>query len=107
MRGCGAACAFPPWYLLLVAVLGILSGCQSLRELERLAIRHHNALIEALGLVSPVLSARLLRRARATVPSEGRSMRVLGPTIHCSCSRVPGPMGSWSCLPIWRPVASP
>ena len=23
------------WYLLLVAVLGILSGCQSLRDLER------------------------------------------------------------------------
>ena len=26
---------FPAWYLLLVAVLGILSGCQSLRDLER------------------------------------------------------------------------
>ena len=25
----------PAWYLLLVAVLGILSGCQSLRDLER------------------------------------------------------------------------
>ena len=25
---------FPAWYLLLVAVLGILSGCQSLRDLE-------------------------------------------------------------------------
>ena len=24
----------PAWYLLLVAVLGILSGCQSLRDLE-------------------------------------------------------------------------
>ena len=32
---------FPAWYLLLVAVLGILSGCQSLRDLERFAIRHH------------------------------------------------------------------
>jgi hypothetical protein len=32
---------FPQWFLLLVAVLGILSGCQSLRELERFAIRHH------------------------------------------------------------------
>ncbi len=31
---------FPSWYLLLVAVLGILSGCQSLRDLERFAIRH-------------------------------------------------------------------
>jgi hypothetical protein len=25
----------PAWYFLLVAVLGILSGCQSLRDLER------------------------------------------------------------------------
>jgi hypothetical protein len=41
-----------------VAVLGILSGCQSLRNLERYslgegfayAIRHHSALTEALGL---------------------------------------------------------
>ena len=41
---------FPAWYLLLVAVLGILSGCQSLRDLERFAIRHHTVLTEALGL---------------------------------------------------------
>jgi hypothetical protein len=33
-----------------VAVLGILSGCQSLRDLERFAVRHHSALTEALGL---------------------------------------------------------
>jgi hypothetical protein len=26
---------FPQWFLLLVAVLGILSSCQSLRDLER------------------------------------------------------------------------
>ncbi len=41
---------FPAWYLLLVAVLGILSGCQSFRDLERLAIRHHSVLTETLGL---------------------------------------------------------
>jgi hypothetical protein len=48
----------PAWYLLLVAVLGILSGCQSLRDLERYsfgeglayAIRHHSVLGEALGI---------------------------------------------------------
>ena len=34
----------PAWYLLLVAVLGILSRCQSLRDLERFAIRHHSVL---------------------------------------------------------------
>jgi hypothetical protein len=41
----------PAWYFLLVAVLGILSGCQSLRDLERFAIRHHIALTSALGIV--------------------------------------------------------
>jgi hypothetical protein len=35
---------------LLVAVLGILSGCQSLRDLERFAISHQSALSEALAL---------------------------------------------------------
>ncbi|QPN70345.1 transposase family protein [Synechococcus sp. CBW1108] len=39
----------PAWHLLLVAVLGILSY-QSLRDLERFAIRHHDALTESLGL---------------------------------------------------------
>ena len=39
----------PAWYLLLVAVLGILSRCKSLRDLERFAIRHHSILAEALG----------------------------------------------------------
>jgi len=41
---------FPAWYLLLVAVLGILSRCQSLRDLERFARRHHGVLTDALGL---------------------------------------------------------
>jgi hypothetical protein len=41
---------FPAWYLLLAAALGILSGCQSLRDLERFTVRHHRALSEALGL---------------------------------------------------------
>jgi hypothetical protein len=36
----------PAWYLLLVAVLGILTGCQSLQDLERFAIRHHSALTD-------------------------------------------------------------
>jgi hypothetical protein len=41
---------FPAYYLLLVTVLGILSGCQSLRDLERCAIRLLAMLTEALGL---------------------------------------------------------
>jgi hypothetical protein len=41
---------FPAWYLLLVAVLGILSSCQSLRALELCAISHHVVLTESLGI---------------------------------------------------------
>jgi hypothetical protein len=37
---------FLTWYLLLVAVLGIMSRCQSLRDPERLARRHHGVLTE-------------------------------------------------------------
>ena len=40
----------PSWYLLLVAVLGILSRCESLRDLERYADRHHDVLTETLGI---------------------------------------------------------
>ena len=40
----------PAWYLLLVAVLGILSGCESLRDLERFARRHHAVLGKELGI---------------------------------------------------------
>jgi hypothetical protein len=36
-----------------VAVLGILSGCRSARDLERFAKRHHQAFGEALGLELP------------------------------------------------------
>jgi hypothetical protein len=38
------------WYLLLVAILDILSRCQSLRDLERFAIRQHVALTSALKI---------------------------------------------------------
>lgn len=41
---------FPAWYLLLVALLGILSVCQSLRDLQRFGIPHHGVLTEALGI---------------------------------------------------------
>jgi len=36
--------------VLLVAVLGILSRCQSLRDLERFAVRHHSVLSVALDI---------------------------------------------------------
>ena len=40
----------PAWHLLLVAVLGILSQCESLRDLEPFARRHHAVLTETLGI---------------------------------------------------------
>lgn len=41
---------YPQWFLLLVSVLGILSGCRSSRDLEAFARRHREVLNEALGL---------------------------------------------------------
>jgi hypothetical protein len=41
---------YPQWFLLLVAVLGILSGCRSSRDLEAFARRHREALNQALDL---------------------------------------------------------
>jgi len=41
---------YPQWYLLLVAVLGILSDCRSSRDLEAFAERHRAVLNQALGL---------------------------------------------------------
>ena len=38
------------WYIVLVALLGILSKCESLRDLERFARRHHAVLTQALGI---------------------------------------------------------
>ncbi len=44
---------YPQWLLLLMAILGILSGCRSARDLERFAKRHHQAFGAALGLELP------------------------------------------------------
>ena len=41
---------YPQWFLLLVAVLGILSHCRSSRDLEAFAKRHREQLNQALGL---------------------------------------------------------
>ena len=41
---------YPQWFLLLVAALGILSGCRSSRDLEAFAKRRREALNQALGL---------------------------------------------------------
>ena len=44
---------YPQWLLLLMAILGILSGCRSARDLERFAKRHHLAFGAALDLELP------------------------------------------------------
>ena len=44
---------YPQWLLLLMAILGNLSGYRSARDLERFAKRHHQAFGAALGLVLP------------------------------------------------------
>jgi hypothetical protein len=41
---------YPQWFLLLVAVLGILSGCRSSRDLKAFAKRHRVALNQELNL---------------------------------------------------------
>jgi len=41
---------YPQWFLLLVSVLGILSGCRSSRDLEAFAKRHREPPNQALGL---------------------------------------------------------
>ena len=44
---------YPQWLLLLMAILGILSGCRSARDLERFAKRHHQVFSAALDLELP------------------------------------------------------
>ena len=79
----------PAWYLLLVAVLGILSRCQSLRDLERFAIRHHSVLTEALGLElrrPPSDSAWWLRHA-GLWPGNRYFFRQVDVTALCAAIR--------------------
>jgi hypothetical protein len=47
---CRRGARYPQWYLLLVAVLGSLSGCRRSRDLEAFARRHREVLSQALGL---------------------------------------------------------
>ena len=44
---------YPQWLLLLMAILGILSGWRSARDLDRFAKRHHQASGAALDLELP------------------------------------------------------
>jgi hypothetical protein len=41
---------YPQWFLLLIPVLGILSGCRSSRDLERFDRRDREGLNQVLGL---------------------------------------------------------
>ncbi len=44
---------YPQWLLLLIAILGILSGCRSARDLECFAKRHHQSFAAALDVDMP------------------------------------------------------
>jgi hypothetical protein len=69
----------PARYLLLVAVLGILSKCESLRHLERFARRHHALMTDVLGIG--------LKR----LPSDSR-LPILLPAGGCRCRLRRGPV---------------
>jgi hypothetical protein len=76
----------PAWYLLLAAVLGILSRCQSLRDLVRFAIPHHGVQTEALGLG--------LRRLAAKPPQPRESGYVHHPQHRLRIGGRPLPTGA-------------
>jgi hypothetical protein len=86
----------PAWYLLLLAVLGILSRCQSLRDLERFAIPHHGVLTEALGLD--------LRRPAAAMPPQPRESGYISATPNTDPGAEDG-----RCRPgaLWRLLSPP
>ncbi len=44
---------YPQWLLLLMAILGVLSGCHSARDLERFDKQHHQAFSAALDVDMP------------------------------------------------------
>lgn len=47
---CAQGRRYPLWIMLLMTVLGVMSGCQSYRALEDFGIRHYQRLCEMLGL---------------------------------------------------------
>ena len=59
---------YPQWLLLLMAILGILSGCGSARDLERFAKRHHHAFGAALDLELPKAPLGFLPLLRCEPP---------------------------------------
>lgn len=92
----------PAWYLLLVAGLCILSKCESLRDLERFARRHHVVLTESLradsksvtadvgdglALGNQLIGGSLLRRSRQLKLADDL-LRCIHGAFH---GRVPGP----------------
>jgi hypothetical protein len=41
---------YPLWLILLLAILGSLSGCKGYKALEDFCVRHYGALCECLGI---------------------------------------------------------
>ena len=116
----------PAWYLLLVAVLGVLSGCQSLRDLERFAIHHHTVLTESLGIELrrrpsdslfryffhqvdvAALCAAIRDWTMAQIPGGAEDLDQLvcdGKTLRAPLS--PPPVGDPRSLPRWRCTRQP
>ena len=60
---------YPQWLLLLLAILGILSGCRSARDLERFAKRHHQTFGAALDLELPKAPLGFLLLLRCEPPA--------------------------------------
>jgi hypothetical protein len=76
-------------------VLGILSGCQSLRDLERFAIRHHSVLTDVLGVeLRRPRTPRSIRSDRG-IPCEWWGFGALRACRHWGPRRRPreGPCG--------------
>ena len=79
---------YPQWFLLLVAVLGILSGCRSSRDLEAFAKQHREALNQALVVNFKHWPSRVHRPLQpATHPQSDERLDKSIVPIHGGCQR--------------------
>ena len=86
---------YPQWFLLLVAVRGILSGCRSPRDLEAFAKRYREALNQALGLEFK----RWLSDATFLYLFNKAHLKEFGEVLQaCMISQIPGGSEGWDQL---------
>ena len=83
---------YPQWLLLLMAILGILSGCRSARDLERFAKRHHQAFGSALfsGAHKAPMGPASGCFATSSHPAEALQRRRSEPASDCLLSAADG-----------------